>query len=62
MTEELSDPPLHLNGGGGMSAVLNANGSIRRFDCGGISLPLFVGNEIEGGPTNLYLRRPGAEL
>jgi cellobiose phosphorylase len=40
----------------GMRAEINANGSLRRFDCGPISLALFVGNEIEGGPTNLYLR------
>jgi cellobiose phosphorylase len=41
----------------GMRAECNANGSLRRFDCEAISLALFLGNEIEGGPTNLYLRR-----
>jgi cellobiose phosphorylase len=35
----------------------NANGSVRRFDCGSISLALFLGNALEGGPANLYLRR-----
>jgi len=41
----------------GLRVETNANGSVRRFDCDAISLALFVGNEIEGGPTNLYLRR-----
>jgi cellobiose phosphorylase len=41
----------------GMSAELNANGSLRRLDCGAVSLMLFPGSELEGGPANLYLRR-----
>ncbi len=45
-----------MNSPSGMRAEINANGSLRRFDCGPISLTLFVGNEMEGGPTNLYLR------
>jgi 1,2-beta-oligoglucan phosphorylase len=45
-----------LSSPSGMRAEINANGSLRRFDCGPISLALFVGNEMEGGPTNLYLR------
>ncbi|MEJ1965379.1 MAG: hypothetical protein WDO56_29105 [Gammaproteobacteria bacterium] len=40
-----------------MSLELNANGSLRRFDCGNVALALFVGNEIEGGPANVYLRQ-----
>ena len=43
----------------GMSVELNANGSIRRMDCGDIMLNVFLGNEAEGGPTNIYLRRLG---
>ena len=43
----------------GMSAELNANGSVRRIDCGDIMLNVFLGNEAEGGPTNIYLRRLG---
>ena len=43
----------------GMSVELNANGSIRRMDCGDIMLNVFLGNEVEGGPVNLYLRRLG---
>jgi len=48
-----------LSGHAGLSAEINANGSLRRFDCGDISLSLFVGNELEGGPANLYLRMVG---
>jgi cellobiose phosphorylase len=38
---------------------MNANGSIRRMDCGDIMLNVFLGNEAEGGPANIYLRRLG---
>jgi cellobiose phosphorylase len=48
---------LELSSPSGLRATLNANGSLRRLDCGAICLALFVGNEIEGGPANLYLRR-----
>lgn len=41
----------------GLSVEVTSRGAIRRFDCGATSLNLFVGNELEGGPTNLYLRR-----
>ncbi len=41
----------------GLRAEINANGSLRRLDCGAILLSLFLGNEMEGGPANLYLRR-----
>lgn len=44
----------------GLSVKINANGSLRRFDHGAVSLLLFIGNEIEGGPANLYLRRLGS--
>lgn len=43
----------------GISVELNSNGSIRRMDCGDIMLNVFLGNEAEGGPVNLYLRRLG---
>ncbi len=43
----------------GMSAEINANGSIRRIDHQDIMLNLFPGNEAEGGPTNIYLRHRG---
>jgi len=41
---------------------LNANGSLRRIDCGDIIVNLFPGSEIEGGPANIYLRRHGAQI
>ncbi len=46
----------------GLSAELNANGSIRRMDCGDIMLNVFLGNEVEGGPANIYLRRHGESI
>jgi cellobiose phosphorylase len=48
---------MRLSSRSGLRAEINANGSLRRFDCESICLPLFVGNELDGGPTNLYLRR-----
>ncbi len=47
---------MRLGSRSGLRAEINANGSLRRFDCESICLPLFVGNELDGGPTNLYLR------
>lgn len=41
----------------GLAVELNPNGSLRRMDCGDTLLNLFIGNEVEGGPANLYLRR-----
>jgi cellobiose phosphorylase len=46
----------------GLRVEVNANGSMRRMDCNGLTLSLFVGNEVEGGPTNLFLRRRGSPL
>jgi len=46
-----------LTGRSGLRAQINANGSIRRIDYGDFVVNLFVGNELEGGPANLYLRR-----
>jgi cellobiose phosphorylase len=57
MPEALIDScGLCLSSGSGLRADLNANGSLRRFQCDAISLALFVGSELEGGPANLYLR------
>jgi 1,2-beta-oligoglucan phosphorylase len=47
---------MRLSSRSGLRAEINANGSLRRFDCESICLPLFVGNELDGGPTNVYLR------
>jgi cellobiose phosphorylase len=53
-------PKLHSRTG--MRADINANGSLRHFECDPVSLNLFVGNEMEGGPANLYLRRHGERI
>ncbi len=57
MPTENAATPTRLTSPSGLRAEINANGSLRRLDCDAISLTLFVGNEVEGGPTNLYLRR-----
>ena len=49
-----------LHNAAGLRIDLNANGSIRRMDGHGVMLNLFLGNEVEGGPANLWLRRHGA--
>jgi cellobiose phosphorylase len=60
------NPPFHsgprdLNSPSGLTVQVNANGSIRRMTHGRILLNLFLGNEVEGGPANIYLRRLGDE-
>jgi 1,2-beta-oligoglucan phosphorylase len=57
MPEVLIAPTaIKLRSRSGLRAEFNANGSLRRFECDPVSLNLFVGNEMEGGPANLYLR------
>ncbi len=56
-TTILDSTPTRLASPSGLRAELNLNGSLRRLDCEALTLSLFVGNEMEGGPTNLYLRR-----
>ena len=46
----------------GLGVELNANGSLHRIDAGPISINLFPGNELEGGPANLYLRCRGTSI
>ena len=46
----------------GLSVQVNANGSVRRIDHGPLLLNAFLGNELEGGPLNLYLRRRDASI
>ncbi len=53
---------LRLESASGLRAERNANGSLRRIDCGALMLNLFLGNELEAGPANLYLRRRGAHI
>jgi cellobiose phosphorylase len=52
MTERLSNRS-------GLAVEINRNGSIRKIECQGVVIGLFLGNEIEGGPANVYLRRLG---
>src|SRR6476620_5918763 len=51
--------PVRIASPSGLSVELNANGSIRRMDHGDIMLNLFLGNEMDGGLANVYLRRLG---
>jgi len=49
--------PVRIASVSGLCVEMNANGSLRRMDHGDIILNLFPGNEIEGGPANIFLRR-----
>lgn len=49
--------PARIVSPSGMSVEINANGSIRRIDHGEIMLNLFLGNELDGGPANIFLRQ-----
>ncbi|BBU64253.1 hypothetical protein MSC49_41880 (plasmid) [Methylosinus sp. C49] len=49
--------PRLLTSESGLTVEANANGSIRRMRRNGVLLNLFLGNEVEGGPANIYLRR-----
>lgn len=51
------EPAPTLSGHSGMRVDLTTTGAIRRFECDGLALALFVGNELEAGVGNLYLRR-----
>jgi cellobiose phosphorylase len=51
------DTARRLTSRSGLSLEVTSRGALRRFECGSTALNLFVGNELEGGPTNLYLRR-----
>jgi 1,2-beta-oligoglucan phosphorylase len=54
--------PHRLASPSGLSIELNTNGSIRRMDHGDIMLNLFLGNEADGGPANIHLRRLGDQV
>src|SRR5262245_49657940 len=41
---------------------MNANGSVHRIDVGDVMVNAFLGNAVEGGPANLYLRRHGTRI
>jgi len=59
-TTTAADLPARVASPSGLSVELNANGSVRRMTCGDIQLNVFLGNEAEGGPANIVLRRLGA--
>ncbi len=58
-TQKPTSFPFRAASPSGLSFEINANGSIRRIDHGDIMLNLSLGNELEGGLVNLYLRRLG---
>jgi cellobiose phosphorylase len=62
MSHDVNDMPHHLRSPSGLTVQVNRNGSIRRMDHGDVILNMYVGSEIEGGPTNLYLRRHGTPI
>ncbi|WP_161965721.1 GH36-type glycosyl hydrolase domain-containing protein [Steroidobacter cummioxidans] len=53
--------PARLESPAGLSAELLANGAVRRMNHGDTIINLFIGNELEGGVANLYLRRLNAD-
>jgi cellobiose phosphorylase len=53
----MSAPAKILTSRSGLRAEITASGGLRRFDCGPTTLTLFIGNEVECGPANLFLRR-----
>ena len=54
--------PLHLASPSGLVVQVNKNGSVRRIDHRDVTVNAFLGNELEGGAANLYLRRHGARV
>ncbi len=52
MTHRLSSPA-------GLAIEINRNGALRKIESNGVVIGLFLGNEVEGGPANVYLRRLG---
>jgi 1,2-beta-oligoglucan phosphorylase len=57
-----STGPCDLESPSGLTVQVNSNGSIRRMKHRDILLNLFLGNEVEGGPANIYLRQLGDEV
>src|SRR5262245_6453176 len=54
--------PIGLTSPSGLTVRMNANGSIHRIDHRDVIVNAFLGNEMEGGPANLFLRRRGARI
>ena len=57
MTIPLPAFPLSLQSPAGLNVAINANASIGRMDYRDITVNLFPGTSLEGGPANIYLRR-----
>lgn len=53
----MATPAKTLTSRSGLRAEITESGSVRRLDCGPTTLTLFIGNEIDCGPANLFLRR-----
>ncbi|MFC4309906.1 GH36-type glycosyl hydrolase domain-containing protein [Steroidobacter flavus] len=53
--------PARLESPAGLTVELLENGAVRRLDHGDTIVNLFIGNELEGGVANLYLRRLNAD-
>ena len=62
MTKDNTVPeaPVRIESPSGLSFEVNHNGAMRRMGFRDLVLNLFPGNELEGGPANLWLRRHGA--
>jgi cellobiose phosphorylase len=54
--------PFRLKSPSGLSVSINGNGSIQRIDHDDVLINLFPGNELEGGPANIYLRVNGVSM
>ena len=54
--------PVQIASASGLHIQMNANGSLRRMDYHDIIVNAFLGNEMEGGVTNIYLRRHGTAM
>jgi cellobiose phosphorylase len=48
---------MRISSPSGLAVELTSAGSLRRMQFGSTCINLFLGNEVEGGPTNIYLRR-----
>jgi cellobiose phosphorylase len=54
-------PVTRLKSPAGLTVELLGNGAVRRMDHGDTLINLFIGNELEGGVANLYLRQLNAD-
>src|SRR5262245_16442320 len=54
--------PIRIASPSELAFQVNTNGSIRRIDHRDVIVNACLGNEVEGGPANLFLRRRGAPI